>query len=82
MTAAFLSATRRLRPEQAALFHLPTDAFPETAGDRQVQASKHLAATFRAREGSVARSTCAPHPPVPQKTCRRSHRRAITKPTD
>ena len=82
MTAIFLRATGRLRSEQAALFHRAADAFPETAGYRQVQASKHLAATFRAREGSVARSTCAPHPPVRQKAFRWSQRRAITKPTD
>ena len=49
MTAIFLRATGRLRSEQAALFHRAADAFPETAGYRQVQASKHLAATFRAR---------------------------------
>ena len=59
MTAIFLRATGRLRSEQAALFHRAADAFPETAGYRQVQASKHLAATFRAREGGFARGTCA-----------------------
>ena len=30
------SATRRLRPEQAAPFHRAADAFPETVGYRQV----------------------------------------------